>query len=1300
MAQKEIKSPVTRKIFTTVLFIGISGAFMGFYYFIYLPQQQAEFNKRMFRILHEIVDNFKTRAEGYGMVAGNVYRNRRYGDEGINFKTSFAGKPNEKSFNESFKSSFNKKNALSAKISSDQIFIHDSVSYKIKDSIVLVDSSKKALSEILKPLISIHLNVFESVLLVKTASDSSKAANGKKFDAILYKSPGLDIANINTDSLFPDKSLQAAAVNEINIEGIKYKMFLMPFQMNVAPNQTFILTGITQKNNYNSQSQNVPLDFLLTVVFILVLLLLCLPFIKVFILSVHENITITDVRFIIASIFIIPFFIILSSSSAAIYQYSDNFTKQVLLSLQNEIEMNFYKEIQQSINQVKAYDSILSDPFRKLRQTYASGDSILNGDSLKAYLRNKHIDSTKNIDSIDVKDLAFYPQYYRNIESLHWMESTGIDIASWRLTKDTASYFNLKDRQYFKDIKYKLGYLHPVSKDTFTLQATISKITGEYTLNIVVPDSARIMSGKKSIAAGISAKMYSVYNTIVPEGFSYCLVDQSGLIIFHSDTARSLQENLLEETDNNHSLEIAISHNDSRVIDNVQLYDEQVKMMVRPLKILPYYLVTYCNKRGEYLFIFHIAAFVFLCMSLLLVLVSLFSYCIMMTDKRNTKLLFIPGVFYWLKPSGTRKDYYIRNCIQVIASMILIFLFSVFLSAELQQLYMLNYALLLPLFAVTGYYIIKRSKKIIDIHKSDNQQKMFLIGKEQILPFLYQIKNILLLYIALFTVFEIMQNALFYNNLYSDSHAVKLRIRMLIVLLPIVMVLIAAINVDYIRNAIKGFAGKTHLSALTKWINGFKTHYLTPYLLSLMLSVLAISVIPAITLTRYALNEERKLSFQTFEIGLAKRIQERRSSINPRLWQTKLDLFPDTAQRFTDSLKFNSEKGLYLGGLSLDTSSAFFDRLSLNSNSSGYYKDTCIVACSPFYKTLTQFLFLPPDHDEFYDNVNNRAFYYWRETRHKKIADVVNNQKTNLPENTNTASLNDIQSHSAADEEADSLHLYYANSNYTDHKNPASIILSGELPDYHFLKDVTGNPAVFLILLIVLVVIFLFYKIISALAKRVFVIDYFDDRKTHDLHNTDWLRQKYDYYADGDDLYKSSCFASVPKSFSEVRKRENELLNERDDECILKIQLLLTPAYESIWKDCTDAEKITLFDFALDGYTNYKKVFTLLQLYQKGLLIKEDDNFHLMTSSFRNFVLTKENSDEIKVLIKQGKGSWAAARTVFYIILLVVAVFIFLSQEEASKRLLAIVTSLGVLLPAILKLFDRSTLSTGTDKNG
>jgi len=918
MNEKGLISPVFRRVITVVLLLGIAGTFMAMYYLVYLPQQQSDFNRRMFRVLSEMANNFSVRVENFGTLSGkssdipvrlNAF-SKAYGP---------LYEAHDSLFDETFKNSFRGTSDSLEAIHSYPHFEYDSISYQIKRDAIVIDSSKKALSDILAPLISIHANTFESVLLIKSTSAKTEknSTNSKNYDTILYKSSAFDIANIDADSLFENKNLQAAELTEIDLEGTKYKAFLMPFKMKIEPDQTFVFAGIISKKDYNQQSQNIPVDFLVTVVVILVMLLLCLPILKIFVLSPEENIRIADVRFIIASIFIIPLVITLISATAWLYIYPERFTLNVLSSLQNDITDNFYREIEQCINQLKTYDSTIVHPAKAIISNYTQEDSIsYEVDKGKVDLRK-----IEGIDTINLRDLAFYPTIYKNLEVVHWMYTTGKDIASWRFTKDPTTYFNLKDRDYFKDVKYKRTYTHPYSRKDFTMQAVLSKSDGEFIFNIAIPSDIRISKSRKSIAVAITSKMYSLYNTVVPSGFEYCLIDQKGNIIFHSDTARNLQENLLEESNDNHLLQNAISHKDSTYINHINLYDEPVKMIVKPLDDMPYYLVTYYKKRGEYLFITHIVAFVFLCMSLLHLFVSLFSYCVMMTNRRLTKLLFYPSSFSWLKPSFDRRDYYVRNCLQLIASFILIILFSEILIPEQKHLYKLNFALLLPLFTSTGYYMVKSAKSIIDIEHTSYHHKLLLLGKEKFLALLFKMKNILLFYLISVSVFGILQNVLFYYKNYSDAEAVQVRILLLIVFIPVAIFFISIVNINYLRSVISDVFGRVRQ---VKEVTHSSKRYLTPFIISLILSVLAITVIPALTLTGYAFNEEKQLHFHTFQVELAKKIQDRRVSINPKLWQTKLIMFKDRdstfqkkADTFIDSLKFVKERGLYLGGLSL-----------------------------------------------------------------------------------------------------------------------------------------------------------------------------------------------------------------------------------------------------------------------------------------------------------------------------------------------------------------------------------------------
>jgi|GEM_PF-7067843 len=1237
MAEKGIYSPAIRKLGTIILFAAISGFFIFIYYLVYLPQQHALFNKRAFRSLHEIADNFTVRVSNYG----TSYNNRVHIDPNIS-KQDFLSQP-DSVFAQTFKASFTGNPETSNPTTSSIVLKQDSVIYHLTGA--TARDTSKLLSEILEPILSTHSRIFESVLLIKPALNVSVGEDAGVPDSILYKSAKTSISYIETDSILKSGFVQGPVLSEIEIGGISYKIFLLPFQIRSVSAETFVLAAMIPESSYRHQLQSIPVSFLISVGLVLIALLLSLPFLKIFVLSFHENINIADIRFIIAVIFIIPFVVSLACSAVWLYKYPKNFTDGVLSSLQNQITANLLNEVNLTIQQAKEYNRLMEDPKGVLQERNKADSNYFKRVSAAG--------------EQDFKDVIFYPTFNKNIENVHWMNEDGNDVAAWNFTKKRASYFQLKDRVYFRNIKYKRKYLVPGIEDTFSIQPTLSRLTGEYTITIAIPANITISPERKAIAIGLSSKMYSIYNTVVPDGYGYCLIDSNGLIVSHSDTARSLQENLFEETNNNHDLHTAINHKDNMVIGDVTLYDQSVKMMVKPMPGLPYYLVTYYEKRSKHLFIFHIVAFVFVCQSILLLLVSLFSYCMMLPEKRISKAFFSPGTHNWLKPSGSKQKYYIKNCIQLVISIFFVFFFSLFIDPANRYIYKINCAVLLPLFAVTGYYIIKKSRTFLSFYKRENVARPFIVfSRKQLGGFFGSIRNILIIYVFSIIIYAILQDEVFYNKLCPDNTSVKPLVWSLIFLLPLFSCLVAGSRFHVVSN--RSFRGLKRFAAINnirKDKSATNTSYLTYFIISLLLTVAVISVIPAITFTSYALHEERKLNLQSFQIEMARKIQQRRVEINNKLRQTKLSDLYDTDAEYSNNFKFEKEKGLYLYNHSLVRENFLADA------SAG-------ISCSLFYKLITRFLFLPPDHDEFYDNPSHNNFYYWQQSEN---------------------------------EDDDKLTLHYRN--VTDNRDPSSISISGEILHFSFPQHVFHDNIGLLILIGILGFIFLFYKLIYAVSKRVYLIGFFDEfSKKHSItadkrpEESGNLKTRFGSI----DLRNAAKILSVNEAaitFSAIRARENELLkDERDSgESIVKLHIALKPVYEKIWQyDCSDVEKYTLYNFALDGFTNYKKGIVLYKLLNKGLMIKEDDNFTLMTKSFRNFLITKEKSEEIERLAKQEKGSWAAVRTFFLIVLLAVAVFIFISQEEATKRIITIVTSVGALLPLILKLFDKSSRSASS----
>jgi hypothetical protein len=159
----------------------------------------------------------------------------------------------------------------------------------------------------------------------------------------------------------------------------------------------------------------------------------------------------------------------------------------------------------------------------------------------------------------------------------------------------------------------------------------------------------------------------------------------------------------------------------------------------------------------------------------------------------------------------------------------------------------------------------------------------------------------------------------------------------------------------------------------------------------------------------------------------------------------------------------------------------------------------------------------------------------------------------------------------------------------------------------------------------------------------------------------------------------------LPDSLLEAEKQEILLLHEYE---------YWETFFDDLWSKCTDEEKFQMLDLATEGLMNYKRGSVIYSLLRKHLIIVYRNRLTLFSLSFRYYVLKKKGTpDDLNLQKKFNlEGTWSAFRTPLLLIILGVAVFIFFTQEEASRQIIALVTSLTTLVPLLFRL-----LSGGAD---
>jgi len=129
--------------------------------------------------------------------------------------------------------------------------------------------------------------------------------------------------------------------------------------------------------------------------------------------------------------------------------------------------------------------------------------------------------------------------------------------------------------------------------------------------------------------------------------------------------------------------------------------------------------------------------------------------------------------------------------------------------------------------------------------------------------------------------------------------------------------------------------------------------------------------------------------------------------------------------------------------------------------------------------------------------------------------------------------------------------------------------------------------------------------------------------------------------------------------------------------------------YHVLWTSLTFAERLVLYQLALDGWTNAKNSDAIQQLERKQLIYK-GPMYRIMNESFRRFIESTEHENEILKWQKQEKAStWHAFRAVLVVAVVGVAVWMLYTQAALSQTVIGVIAGSATLLTAIGGLLGR-----------
>ncbi|HSE20020.1 MAG TPA: hypothetical protein VLB68_00125, partial [Pyrinomonadaceae bacterium] len=269
-------------------------------------------------------------------------------------------------------------------------------------------------------------------------------------------------------------------------------------------------------------------------------------------------------------------------------------------------------------------------------------------------------------DGVDVRS-GTYPYFHTAV----WMDEKGDRKLEWTVDAN-ASKGGFPDRDYFKRIVEGDSRVFNLSKTPdskaaprFWLEPITSRLTAEKIVIVSTPFSDEPKAGDRARVIVLrDVAMTALVNTVVPPGFGYRVIDNSGTdpsddgwnepgkVLFQSSESHQSKENFLEECDNSHSLRSLVFGRAADFV-SVNYKGETHRLFVQPLDGFPNWsLIVFRNKqplRTVYMEILTVAGSILLGYAILLLLPFTVIYITKIRKNTNTE---------WIWPTQVLADVY------------------------------------------------------------------------------------------------------------------------------------------------------------------------------------------------------------------------------------------------------------------------------------------------------------------------------------------------------------------------------------------------------------------------------------------------------------------------------------------------------------------------------------------------------------------------------------------------------------------------------------------------------------------
>jgi hypothetical protein len=483
--------------------------------------------------------------------------------------------------------------------------------------------------DFLSPCFSYKKEFFESFMLAGTCEKETE---------IILQDAMLDISgnkySIDT-FLSSEKDKPFSRIIDINNKGTDYKMFITNFQL---AGQDLILCGFVKTGTYRSKLNTIPVNLIYPIVVLFFLILIFLPFIKIFLMSNNEQMHMGDFIFAILSLFLGATMITIISIQLLLLVSSNKRVMDDLKKLSVQIENETNREVEKVYNELRFLDSAMV-----LERWNSLG---------------LHVSTDKGQYRLQLSRVPGDTSAYYFFDRVSLINKDGLQIMKGQIDNpDNTQLIDVSKREYFQVFKrQEKNVAKAMAEDLMGFEPINSWTEGSFKINLSVRS---IRDTDSLFVASISTRMYSLIQTVFPPGFGYCLIDAEGKILTHSEMTRNLKENFLDETGQLIQLKEAFASRQSTFLNGVMMYGKEHAVYIHPMRKIPLFLVTFYDNNYFIPVNLRILSFSLLfsaCVYLVILVLIL-----ILRRKPYQSFIFSPiDYFQWIVPRSELSGFYMR----------------------------------------------------------------------------------------------------------------------------------------------------------------------------------------------------------------------------------------------------------------------------------------------------------------------------------------------------------------------------------------------------------------------------------------------------------------------------------------------------------------------------------------------------------------------------------------------------------------------------------------------------------------